>query len=148
MSNQLTLEQTVLLSRHVRSVTLFPDHDKPGLEGMAASLARLLSQGLTVAHVLPPPGEDPASFLRKEGAQALSGLEIRDTLLEHLAPALPQAPESPAESAGRMSDALRLLSCIPDPTRRIAYAQHAAKHLGLPAEILLRLLVPDLAQRE
>jgi DNA primase len=148
MSNQLTEEQTVLLSRHVRSVTLFPDHDKPGLEGMAASLARLLSQGLTVAHVLPPPGEDPASFLRKEGAQALSGLEIRDTLLERLTPALAQAPESPAESAGRMSDALRLLSCIPDPTWRIAYAQHAAKHLGLPAEILLRLLVPDLAKRE
>jgi DNA primase len=147
MSNRLTLEQSDLLSRHVRSVTLFPDHDKPGLQGMAASLALLLAQGLTVTHVLPPPGDDPASFLRTEGAQGLSRLERHDTLLEHLAPAVAQ-PESPAESAKRMSDALRLLSCIPDPTRRIAYAQHAAKHLGLPAEILLRLLVPDLAKRE
>jgi hypothetical protein len=108
MSNQLTLEQTVLLSRYARSVTLFPDHDKPGPQGMAASLPLLLSQGLAVAHVLPPPGEDPASFLRNEGAQALSRLEPHDTLLEFLTPAVAHTV-SPAESAKRMSDALRLL---------------------------------------
>ena len=147
MSNRLTLEQTVLLSRYVRSVTLFPDHDEPGLQGMATSLSLLLAQGLCVQHVLPPPGEDPASFLRNESSQALGRLQTHDTLLEHLTPDVAQ-PDSPAESARRMSDALRLLSCIADPTRRIAYAQHAATRLGLPAEILLRLLVPDLAKRE
>lgn len=119
----------------------------PGLKGMAASLSLLLAQGLTVSHVLPPPGEDPSSFLGDQGAQALSRLQIRDTLLEHLTTANAQ-PDGPIESARRMSDALRLLRCVPDPSRRIAYAQHAAHHLGLPSEILLRLLVPDLAGRE
>jgi len=146
MSNRLTAEQTLLLSRYTRSVTLFPDHDEPGIQGMATSLSLLLAQGLTVAHVLPPPGEDPASFLRNEGLQALSRLQIHDTLLEHLTPAFASA-DSPAATARRMGDALRLLSSIPDPIRRIAYAQRTAQHLGLPAEILLRLL-QDLARRE
>ncbi|HEX3552310.1 MAG TPA: CHC2 zinc finger domain-containing protein [Thermoanaerobaculia bacterium] len=142
LSNRLTSEQAVSLARHAHSVTLFLDGDEPGRVGLVACLPHLLAQGLSVRHVLAPAGEDPASLLLRHGCETLSRLESYDTLVEQLGLTQQDSAAHPAENARRMAEALRLLRSIPDPTQRIAYAQHAASHLGLPAEILLRLLVP------
>lgn len=65
-----TAEQAKLLKRIVSRVALTYDGDRAGQDAMMRSLGTLLAEGLDVAVVDLPPGEDPDTLIRRGGIEA------------------------------------------------------------------------------
>ncbi|MGH7731958.1 MAG: DNA primase, partial [Candidatus Eiseniibacteriota bacterium] len=73
----LTADQARLLRRAAPRVALTYDGDDAGREAMMRSLAVLLAEGLDVAVVDLPQGEDPDTLVRRGGAEAWHALRAR-----------------------------------------------------------------------
>lgn len=71
LGTALTREHARLLKRHTEVVTLCYDADAAGMKAADRAFAELAPAGLVVKVAELPPGEDPDSLLRKEGADAL-----------------------------------------------------------------------------
>lgn len=71
LGTALTEMQATLLRKYTRNVFLLYDSDAAGLKATFRSGDELLRQGFSVRVVTLPPGEDPDSFVRANGAAAL-----------------------------------------------------------------------------
>jgi len=74
LGTALTPEQAKLLSRYCTRVLLLFDSDRAGLKATFRAGDVLLEAGLHPAVVTLPPGEDPDTLVRSEGADALRAL--------------------------------------------------------------------------
>ena len=74
LGTSLTAEQAKLLSRYCTRVLLLFDSDAAGLKATFRAGDLLLEAGLHPAVVSLPPGEDPDTLVRSEGAKALEAL--------------------------------------------------------------------------
>ncbi|MBW2712260.1 MAG: DNA primase [Deltaproteobacteria bacterium] len=70
----LTESHASNLRRRTRTVVLLFDGDEPGQKAMEKALTLLLPQGLRVRAVLLPEGDDPDTYLQREGVEALKSL--------------------------------------------------------------------------
>lgn len=70
----LTTEHARQLRRRAREVVLLFDGDAAGQRAIAAALEALLPQGLRVRAAVLPAGDDPDTFMEREGAEALRAL--------------------------------------------------------------------------
>src|SRR5690242_5893922 len=133
----LTSEQATLLARLRVKVLLLYDGDDAGVRAADRGLDPLLEAGVEVKVLLLPRGEDPDSFLRKEGAGALrermeSALDVPGFLAE----------SELAGSAGpgveaRVHRLVALLNRIEDPIRRRLLLRRGAEVFGLEESVLL-----------
>ncbi len=71
LGTALTAEQAALLTRYTKNVFLLYDSDKAGLKATFRAGDALLSCGASVRVVSLPEGEDPDTFVQKQGAEAL-----------------------------------------------------------------------------
>ena len=71
LGTALTDEQAVLLRRYTKNAFLLYDSDRAGLKATFRSGDQLLRQGMSVQVVTLPEGEDPDSFVDKQGSEAL-----------------------------------------------------------------------------
>ena len=71
LGTALTPEQAELLTRYTRNVFLLYDSDDAGLKATFRSGLELLSRGVAVRVVTLPEGEDPDSFVARNGRDAL-----------------------------------------------------------------------------
>lgn len=74
MGTGLTPDQAALLKRFAPAVVLLYDSDTPGLRATFRAGDELLRHGLQVRVATLPPGEDPDTFVRRNGAKALDAL--------------------------------------------------------------------------
>jgi DNA primase len=74
MGTALTDEQAELLARSAPTVFLLYDSDKPGQRASFRAAEVLLANGLTVRMVTLPDGEDPDTFVAKQGGAAMEKL--------------------------------------------------------------------------
>jgi DNA primase len=140
MGTALTEQQAELLGRYSRQVFLLYDSDAPGQKATFRAADVLLAKGLEVRVVTLPEGEDPDTFVRKSGREAVEKLlegamDVFDRKVQLL------------ERAGWFSDlqhkrrALdRLLPTIraaTDPVTRDLYLARAAQAAGIAREVLL-----------
>jgi DNA primase len=72
LGTALTEMQAGLLRKYTRNVFLLYDSDAPGLKATFRAGDELLRQGMSVRVVTLPVGEDPDSFVRRRGPEALS----------------------------------------------------------------------------
>ena len=141
MGTALTEAQAELLGRFTRHVFLLYDSDAAGQKATFRAADVLLAKGLEVRVVTMPEGEDPDSFTRKHGRDAVESLldgamDVFDRKVQLL------------ERAGWFADlqhkrrALdRLLPTIraaSDPITRDLYLARAADAAGIAREVLLR----------
>lgn len=70
----LTEEQTRLLARYTKRVYIINDGDRAGVRAAVRAADQLLIEGLEAQIVFLPEGEDPDSFVKKHGAEALRRL--------------------------------------------------------------------------
>ncbi|MBF0491723.1 MAG: DNA primase [Deltaproteobacteria bacterium] len=77
LGTALTSRQVNLIKRHSEEIILLFDGDTAGWKAAERSLGLCLDQGLSPKVVLLPEGEDPDSFLRKQGAEAFQA-RLRD----------------------------------------------------------------------
>ncbi len=140
MGTALTEQQADLIAKYSRSVFLLYDSDAPGQKATFRAADVLLAKGLEVRVVTLPDGDDPDTFVRKQGREALDrliegALDVFDRKVQLL------------ERAGWFADlqhkrrALdRLLPTIraaSDPVTRDLYLARAAQAAGVAREVLL-----------
>ena len=108
----LTDEHARNLARRTKTVVLLFDGDEAGQKAMERSLEVLLPAGLRVHTAGLPAGEDPDSFLAREGAEALRALvEAAPPALDvAIRRAVAQGCSTPAEKAETKADQLRKLA--------------------------------------
>ncbi len=143
MGTALTEQQADLIAKYSRHVFLLYDSDAPGQKATFRAADVLLAKGLEVRVVTLPEGEDPDTFVRKNGREAVErmiegALDVFDRKVQLL------------ERAGWFADlqhkrrALdRLLPTIraaSDPVTRDLYLARAAQAAGVAREVLLNEL--------
>ena len=139
----LTDAQAALVSRFCSRITLMYDADTAGQRAALRGIDIAFNAGLAV-DVLPlPPGDDPDSFLKREGAEKLQELMRK-------APGIVEFRIDEERARGGALDFiaqeklakefLDLARKISDSTRRDAFLSEVAGHLRLPESRLRRAL--------
>ena len=142
----LTAEQATLLRRVVPRVVLTYDGDAAGREAMMRSLGVLLGEGLEVAIVDLPTGEDPDTLVRAGGpsawaerrAAAADPVEFVQRHVLRQTEGRNAASGDPRERA--LQAVVELAARIGDPIRRGLLFERAEQVLGLPPALLARAL--------
>jgi DNA primase len=133
----LTVEHVRLLKRYCSRLLLLFDQDGAGRKATFRAMDPLLSEGLPAAVVQLDPGEDPDSFLRKNGAEAFrSRMSAAKALLEvYMDDVLATAGdiEGKARAAATIMTKLRLL---PGEIERSLYVQDLARRTGVDGAVL------------
>ncbi|MCP4656513.1 MAG: hypothetical protein GY856_13965, partial [bacterium] len=136
-----------LLARYVDEVTIGYDGDEAGEKATRRSLPILLAAGLTVRRALFPAGHDPDSLRVEAGAAAVrERVEAAEDAvwleLRRLIP--PIGKRTPAVKTRAAGEIAEMLRPIRDPIVRGEYSKRAAEHLGVPEDLFLRRLGPEL----
>ncbi|HEY2956184.1 MAG TPA: DNA primase [Candidatus Eisenbacteria bacterium] len=140
----LTADQARLLRRLVARVALTYDGDAAGREAMMRSLGVLLGEGLEVAVVDLPQGDDPDTLVRRGGIAAWSELRSRaadpvEFVQRHVLRATDAARGAdPRERA--LQAVVTLAGAVRDPVRVKLLFERAAELLGFAASVLERAL--------
>jgi len=145
----MTEDHARLLKRYVRKVLFLFDQDKAGLQATWKGMAQVLPLGLSGAVVQLPGGDDPDSFLLREGAAAfqacLDGARpVLEVYQEHQ---LARAGNDFGERARCVEEILRTLLLLPGDIERNLYLQDLASRSGIDLELLKQQLA-ELAGRE
>lgn len=138
----LTPDQARLLARLQVDVLLIMDGDDAGVRAADRALDPLLEAGLATRVLLLPRGEDPDSFLRREGASALrerlgSALDAPGFLAESKLGG--DADKNPSVEL-RVRRLVELLGRVEDPIRRRLLVRRGAEVFGLEEGVLLEAL--------
>jgi DNA primase len=135
----LTADHARVLRRLVTRVALTYDGDAAGRDAMMRSLSVLLGEGLDVAVVDLPTGEDPDTFVRTGGLEAWRAVRARaadpvEFVQRHVLRSA--GAGDPRERALRA--VVALMGRVSDPVRRDLLAERAERVLGVTAAVLKR----------
>jgi len=121
-------------------VALTYDGDDAGREAMMRSLAVLLAEGLDVAVVDLPQGEDPDTLVRRGGAEAWRERRARAAdPVEFIQRHVLRAESGPGDPRERSLQAVvRLAGEVRDPIRVRLLLERASQVFGLPEAVLVR----------
>lgn len=141
----LTVEQVRLLKRYAGRVLLLFDQDAAGLKATFRGMDVLLAEGVSAAVIELPSGDDPDSFLLRNGAEAFAArlqaarpvleLFMETTLARHGA-----TIEGKAKAVEEISAKLKLL---PSELERNLYLKLLAQRTGIDEGLLLRRTAPS-----
>ncbi len=133
----LTKDQARLIARLGVKGLLLYDGDDAGVKAAERGLDPLLEAGVETRVLLLPQGEDPDSFLRKQGGPALrerlsGALDVPSFLAESKL----SGGEGPGVEA-RLNRLVGLLTRVEDPIRRRLLLRRGAEVFGLEESVLL-----------
>jgi DNA primase len=134
LGTALTPEHVQALRRFADRVVLLFDPDVAGVRAALKGLDLFVNSGLGVKVVTLPTGEDPDTFVRKEGVGAFAKLEaaapsLLDYALNH---AIEQADTGSLESRVRgVDEVLRILQKSAHPIERQERMRIVAERLGI-----------------
>ncbi|MDD3982945.1 MAG: DNA primase [Candidatus Omnitrophota bacterium] len=139
----LTEEQIRLLKRYASGVVIIYDGDKAGESAALRALELFIEEGMNVRVAVLPQGDDPDTFVRREGPEAFRGLidgakEIFDYKLGVL-----KSRHNVSGAAGKDAVAAEMLSIISkfhSAVVRSEYLRVLAGELNVPEEALLEEL--------
>lgn len=137
----LTFEQARILARFEAEAVLVYDGDDAGVRAADRALEPLMRAGLAVRVLLLPPGEDPDSYLRKEGAAAFTALldDAADAAGFLAGATLAGGGENPSTEA-RVRRYVEVLGKVEDPIRRRLLVRRGAEAFALEESVLLEAL--------
>lgn len=150
LGTALTAEHIQVLRRFASKVVLLFDPDQAGVRAALRGLDLFVNSGLGVKVVTLPAGEDPDTYVRKEGPDAFTRLEeqapsLLDFALEHR---LGTAESSTIEGRIRsVDDVLRILQKSEHPIEREERIRVVAERLGISQQRLIERY-PALEQSE
>ena len=150
LGTALTAEHIQVLRRFASKVVLLFDPDQAGVRAALRGLDLFVNSGIGVKVVRLPIGEDPDTYVRKEGPEAFARLEeqapsLLDFALEHR---LSTAESSTIEERIRsVDDVLRILQKSEHPLEREERIRVVAERLGVSQQRLIERY-PALEQSE
>jgi DNA primase len=129
LGTAFTPEQARQIRRFTQRITLLFDGDDAGRRAVRSAKPVCAEVGLTARVAVLPGGEDPDSFIRKAGPEALErALGAARGILEHLIEAVLESGFDAADAQGRaakIDEVLELLAAESDPTVRAMAERHA-----------------------
>ena len=136
LGTALTEDQVDMLRRLAEKVVLLYDGDRAGRAATLKALRLLVAAGVDVGIVELPMGEDPDSFARGRGAEALAALFEKprpaiEYFIEHV---WSSTDRSSAAYSAAMHEAAALLPAVKDELRRRHLVDHLAAALGVGLE--------------
>lgn len=140
LGTALTPEHIQVLRRFASKVVLLFDPDAAGVRAALRGLDLFVNSGLGVKVVMLPAGEDPDTYVRKEGPESFARLEeqapsLLDFALEH---SLQSAEASTIEGRIRSVDeVLRILQKSEHPIEREERIRLVAERLGINQQRLI-----------
>ncbi len=130
----LTTEQVQLISRYTNNITLVYDADSAGATAMMRGVDVILEGGLDVRIVRLPEGEDPDSFVQKNGGEAFEELLKKAiTFIDYKANEFQRTGkfESPEGKAEAVRVLVQTIAKIKDPLKRSFFIKDVADKYGL-----------------
>ncbi len=149
LGTALTSEHIQVLRRFAAKVVLLFDPDQAGVRAALRGLDLFVNSGMGVTVVTLPDGEDPDTYVRKEGPEAFARLEAQaPSLLDFsLEQSLKAAEASTLEERIRSVDeVLRILQKSEHPIEREERIRLVAERLGVNQQRLIERY-PALLQR-
>jgi DNA primase len=133
MGTAFTEQHTRLMRRFADRAVLLFDGDKAGRKAVRASAPLLTRAGIGAKVVTLPAGDDPDTFVRERGAEALRQLiDAAPGIVEHL------IDEAAADSAGDASQKGKaigelgpILASVDNPVERGLYVERVARKFGI-----------------
>ena len=150
LGTALTVEHIQVLRRFASKVLLLFDPDQAGVRAALRGLDLFVNSGMGVKVITLPVGEDPDTYVRKEGPEAFARLEAQspsllDFSLEHC---LSTVESSTIEGRIRsVDDVLRILQKSEHPIEREERIRVVAERLGISQQRLIERY-PALVQSE
>lgn len=136
----LTRYQAKILQRYTSSVIFIYDGDPAGKKSMMSGIDILLAEGVTPFVVMLPAGDDPDSFVRREGRDSFlqytreNRLAFQDFQIRVFSDSGNfDQPDAKAKAIGVMTNTISL---IPDRIRRELYLQELSGKLGVSRQAL------------
>jgi DNA primase len=122
----LTADQVRLVKRFTKNIVLLYDGDEAGIKAALRGLEILIEEGMNLKLVLLPDGEDPDSFIQKNGAGEFADYvkaNAKDFLRFKMQFALVDAKSDPYKKAAVIREMIEVLAKIPDHFVRSEYVK-------------------------
>ena len=137
----LTIEQTRLISRYTKNVTVLYDGDTAGIKASLRGIDIILEEGLNVRVLLFPEGDDPDSFSRK-----VSSVELKEYIKKNAVDfitfktklLLNEAANDPIKRAGLIKDIVASIAIVPDVIQRSIYIRQTSALMEINEQVLLQ----------
>ncbi len=136
----LTEEQIRLVKRYTPNVTMLYDGDAAGLKAALRGVDMVLEQGMNVKVVVLPDGEDPDSFVQKQGRTGFEEYvaeNAKDFIFFKTNLLLEEAKGDPVKKTALVKDIIETLAKIPDPIKRALYVKECSQLLNLSEQIII-----------
>ncbi len=148
----LTRYQAKILTRYTSRVLFMYDADPAGQKSMMSGIDILLAENLTPFVIMLPKGDDPDSFVRREGGQQFLQF-AEEQMLSFLDFQLRFFNESgnfeqPEIKAKAIRTMVQTIALIPDHIRQELYLQELSKKLDITLFALKELLGSKEAEEE
>ena len=140
----LTVEQLNLLRRYTKTIVLLFDADLAGKNAALRGIELALAADFDVSCIVLPSGEDPDSYLRKEGAEGFERqLAQKISFIETKAKLLKEQGlfDSPEGSARAIRSLVETIAKVPDAIKRELYIRRIAERFQLMESTLLTELL-------
>jgi len=144
LGTSFTASQAKFLSRYARELILAYDGDKAGIDSMRRAMG-VVGNEISLSFIKLPTGEDPDSFLLKNGAGAFA--ELLDKRLSPVDFVFGMARQTHDEKTPEgkkkiVGEILPLMQMLQDPVLRDGYMKKISQSLGLAETVLRRLFFP------
>ena len=135
----LTTGQIHLVRRFTKNITVIFDGDAAGIRASLRGIDMLLAEGMAVKVVLLPDGDDPDTYAKKVGSDALHRaihedaqdfLQFKTKLLSD------EAGNDPMKRAEMIRSVVTSIAAIPDAIQRSVYLQSSASQLKMDETVL------------
>lgn len=136
----LTKEQVQLVKRFTGNIVILYDGDAAGIKAALRGLDIVLEQGMNVKLVLLPDGDDPDSFVKRNGTDAT--LEFiknsqQDFILFKAAQGIEISKNDPIKKSEMIKDIVESIAKIDDNIKRQLYIKQCAGIVDVPEAILI-----------
>ncbi|MFZ4542559.1 MAG: DNA primase [Saprospiraceae bacterium] len=141
------------LTRTGNIVFLF-DGDAAGIAAATKNLKNVLPQDLNVKVVILPDAEDPDSYIRKHGAEALRTFiadRAQDFIFFKIALQQKEIDKDPISKVKLLRELIELIALIPDQIKRSVYIRECSSALDVSEQSLVgelnKLIYQDLTKK-
>ena len=135
----LTTEQIRLIHRYTKNITVLYDGDYAGIKAALRAVNMLLEEGMNVRVVLFPDGEDPDSYTRKYGSEAIQNYvttQATNFIVFKTKILLEDTKGDPIKKAELIKDIVETIALVPEIIERNIYVKECASILDVSEQTL------------
>lgn len=136
----LTPDQIRLIKRYAGRITVLYDSDPAGIKAAMRGLDLILEENMDIQLVLLPEGEDPDSFVQKNGMAGFLDYvkhNAKDFILFKTQFLLKESGNDPMQKATMLKDLVETLAHIPEAIKRSAFITQCAHLMKIDEHLLV-----------